>query len=396
MDHRTGPADDTPDPSAIPTFPSTPSSGDGDTLAPSALPTTTSSGDAGHPDQPGHPDHPDHSGHSGHSGSPGASRVSDISDMSESAVFARTTPDLPGVSDPVARLSLDALIEAAAEPPPGALARLLTVTRSVRRPAATTGFAAPYAARVAAMDALLASATPEDWLQEIVEGWTLQQLVAHLAATDSLVAAAIGAPVAGPEPVAGEVLARTADMLAFVAGQPPERTRADWRAQADAICRHAASMDPATPVAPGGMSFAVSDHLLARMLETWIHADDAATVIGHSLPLPLAAHIHPTADFCARLLPWTMLLSGTDGGGRAIRLTLTGPGGGAWHVPLDVARTAVPDDGSPADAAITCDAVAFCFLLGGRGAPATFPAEVEGDAGLARDVLHSAPALSGP
>ncbi|WP_344936327.1 maleylpyruvate isomerase family mycothiol-dependent enzyme [Sphaerisporangium flaviroseum] len=304
--------------------------------------------------------------------------------------------EIPAASDPVTRLRLDVIAEACGGPPPGALSRLLTAARAARRPAVTQGFAAPYAGRVAAMDALLASASPADWSQTIVEGWTLQQLVAHLAATDSLVAAQIGVPVAGPPLAANEVLSRTADMIAFVGDLSPERTRADWRAQADAICERAASMEPTATIEPGGIGFPVSDHLLARMLETWIHTDDAATVIGLPRPRPIAPHIHSTADFCARLLPWTMLFAGADGGGRAVRLTLTGPGGGTWHVPLDVSRTAVPDDGSPVDAEITCDVVAFCFLLGGRGAPATFPAEVTGDAGLARDVLAAAPAMSGP
>ncbi|MFB9252874.1 maleylpyruvate isomerase family mycothiol-dependent enzyme [Sphaerisporangium melleum] len=307
-------------------------------------------------------------------------------------------PGVPGTADPVTRLRLDVLAEAASEAPPGARERLLAAARAARPPAvAVAGIAAPYAARVAAMDALLACAGEADWSRTIVEGWTLQQLLAHLAATDGLVAAAIGAPVAGPATAAdADVAERTAAMIAHVAGQPPELTRADWRAQAGAICRRAASLDPATLIAPGGMAFPLPDHLLARMLETWIHTADAAAAMGRSLPLPVAGHITPTADFCARLLPWTSALSGVEAADRAIRLTLTGPGGGAWHVPLDLGRAVVPDDGSPVDATITCDAVGFCFLLGGRGAPATFPAEVTGDAGLARDVLHAAPALSGP
>ncbi|RCG30468.1 maleylpyruvate isomerase family mycothiol-dependent enzyme [Sphaerisporangium album] len=304
--------------------------------------------------------------------------------------------EIPGTSDPVTRLSLDVLAEAASTPPPGALARLLPAARSARPPAPAAGFAAPFAARVAAMDALLASATPADWAQKIVEGWTLQELVAHLAATDGLVANAIGAAVAGPPLAADEVLSRTADMIAYTGGRRPEETRVEWRAQAETICARAAAMEPGTPIAPGGIQFPVSDHLLARMLETWIHTDDAATVIGLPLPLPLAAHIHPTADFCARLIPWTMLLSGVDGGERSVRLTLTGPGGGAWHVPLSVARVAAPDDGAPSDAQITCDVVEFCFLLGGRGTPEAFAARIEGDEGLAREVLRCAPALSGP
>ncbi|MFC4590413.1 maleylpyruvate isomerase N-terminal domain-containing protein [Sphaerisporangium corydalis] len=312
--------------------------------------------------------------------------------------LSRPGEEVPGTSDPVTRLRLDVTseTESITGAPSGARARLLTAARSARRPAVTTGFVSSFAGRVAAMDALLASASPADWTQKIVEGWTLQQLVAHLAATDSLVAAAIGAPVAGPPLAANEVLTRTADMIAYADGLTPERTRADWLDQAEAIYAHAAPMEPSTPIDPGGMSFPVADHLLARMLETWIHTDDAAKVLGRALPRPITEHIRPTADFCARLLPWTMLLSGVDGGDRAVRLTLTGPGGGAWHVPLDVARPATPDDGSPAHAAITCDVVAFCFMLGGRGAPATFPAQLEGDAELARLVLATAPALSGP
>ncbi|GII62593.1 TIGR03084 family protein [Sphaerisporangium krabiense] len=303
--------------------------------------------------------------------------------------------EIPGISDPLTRLSLDVLAETAT-PPPGAVDLLLSAARSARRPAPPAGFTAPFAARVAAMDALLASATRADWSQKIVEGWTLQELVAHLAATDSLVADAIEAPVAGPPLTENDVPRRTADMIAYAGGRTPQETRAEWRAQAEAIRARAAEMDPGTPIAPGGMSFALADHLLARMLETWIHTTDAAAVMRVSLPLPVAAHVHPTADFCARLVPWTMLLSGVDGGARAVRLTLTGPGGGAWHVPLDVQVVARPDDGALAETEIVCDVVDFCFLLGGRRVPEEFPATIIGDAGLALDVLRCAPALSGP
>ncbi|MEO3813941.1 maleylpyruvate isomerase family mycothiol-dependent enzyme [Sphaerisporangium sp. B11E5] len=305
------------------------------------------------------------------------------------------TPSGPG-PERVTRLALDAFAETAAEPPAGARERLLAAARGRRRPAVTEGFAVSYAARVAAMDALLAGATPADWAERIVEGWTLQELVAHLAATDGLVAAAMGVPVTGPPIAADEVLSRTADVIAYQRDRDPQETRADWRAQAEAICARAVTMDATVPVGPGGISLPVGDHLLARMLETWIHTDDAATVLGVPLPRPLPAHIHPTADFCARLVPWTMALSGMTPGAKALRLRLTGPGGGTWHVPLDLSAVAMPHEGQPSDVSITCDTVAFCFLLGGRGAPATFPADVTGDAALAADVLTAAPALSGP
>lgn len=295
--------------------------------------------------------------------------------------------------DPVERLYLDAMMEDPQVPARSLRPQLLAGARARRRPAApTAAWAQPYAGRVAAMDALLASAVDDDWSRVIVEGWTLQELVAHLAAKDGLLAAAVGAPVLGPPLGATDSMGRTSDVQAYERARSPEQTRRDWRAQADALCRHLADLPPATPATMDGMEVPVRDHLLARCLETWIHTADAARTARLRLPDPVPDHIHPTADLCARLLPWTMLLSGMDGSGRTLHLTLTGAGGGEWQVPLGVedARPGTPD------AHITADVVAFCFLLGGRGEPAEFPAELAGDLALARDVLTAAPALSGP
>jgi hypothetical protein len=155
-------------------------------------------------------------------------------------------------------------------------------------------------------------------------------------------------------------------------------------------------MDPASVVNSGGAPLPIGDHLLARMLETWVHTDDAAQVVGVRLPHPVPEHLYRAADFCARLVPWTMLLSGMEASGRHLRLSLTGPGGGEWYVPLGVADQATPYQGQPVDTWITCDVVEFCFLLGGRRPLETFEVSVEGDAALAHDVLVAAPALSGP
>ncbi|MGP3956493.1 maleylpyruvate isomerase family mycothiol-dependent enzyme [Nonomuraea sp. 3N208] len=295
--------------------------------------------------------------------------------------------------DAVERLYLDALMEEPAVPAGSLRPQLLAGARARRRPAASTAvWVEPYAGRVAAMDALLASAVEEDWSRVIVEGWTLQELVAHLAAKDGLLAASVGAPVLGPPIGAADSLGRTHDVQAYERARSPEQTRRDWRAQADALCRHLADLPPTTPATLDGMEIPVSDHILARGLETWVHTDDAAKTARLRLPHPIPEHIRPTADLCARLLPWTMLFSGLNGAGRTLHLTLTGPGGGEWLLPLGVEESA---PGEP-DAHISADVIEFCFLLGGRGDPADFPAEVAGDLALARDVLTTAPALSGP
>ncbi|MEV4169758.1 maleylpyruvate isomerase family mycothiol-dependent enzyme [Nonomuraea sp. NPDC049709] len=295
--------------------------------------------------------------------------------------------------DPVERLYLDAMMEDPAVPARSLRPQLLAGARARRRPAApTAAWVEPYAGRVAAMDALLASAVDDDWSRVIVEGWTLQELVAHLAAKDGLLAASVGAPVLGPPIGAVDSMGRTNDVQAYERARSPEQTRRDWRAQADALCRHLAELPPTTMATLDGLETVVSDHILARGLETWVHTNDAAETARVRLPNPVPQHIHPTADLCARLLPWTMLFSGLDGAGRTLRLTLTGEGGGEWRVPLGVEDT---EPGEP-DAGITADVVEFCFLLGGRGDPAEFPADLAGDLSLARDVLTAAPAFSGP
>ncbi|MFI6815189.1 maleylpyruvate isomerase family mycothiol-dependent enzyme [Nonomuraea sp. NPDC050328] len=295
--------------------------------------------------------------------------------------------------DPVERLYLDALTAEPAEPGRSLRPQLLAGARARRRPAERTApWAEPFAGRVAAMDALLAAAVDDDWHRVIVEGWTLQELVAHLAAKDGLLAHAVGAPVLGPPLGALDAAGRTAQVQEHERARSPEQTRRDWRAQADALCRHLATLDPAAPVRVDGLEAPLGDQVLARSLETWVHADDAARTARLALPHPVPEHIHPTADLCARLLPWTLAVSGLDGSGHVLELTLTGPGGGRWQVPLGLGDP----PGTDADVSISADVVEFCFLLGGRGSAESLPARLGGDTELARQVLRSAPALSGP
>jgi uncharacterized protein (TIGR03083 family) len=295
--------------------------------------------------------------------------------------------------DPIERLYLDALMADPVAAAHSLRPQLLAGARARRRPAApTAAWAAPYAGRVAALDALLASAVEEDWSRIIVEGWTLQELVAHLAAKDGLVAASVGAPVLGPPLAATDSMGRTHDVQEYERARSPEQTRRDWRAQADALCRHVAELPPTATASLDGLEFPIKDHLLGRTLETWVHTADAAGTAELRLPDPVPEHIAPTADLCARLVPFTMFLSGLDGAGRTLRLTLTGPGGGDWLLPLGLEET---EPGEP-DTHITADVVKFCFLLGGRGDPAGFPADLSGDLSLARDILAAAPILSGP
>nr|WP_062333973.1 maleylpyruvate isomerase N-terminal domain-containing protein [Herbidospora sakaeratensis] len=291
------------------------------------------------------------------------------------------------------RLYLDLLDEAPVAPPSGGRARLLATAAARRRPAATcVAWARPYAGRVAAMDAVFASATA--WDVEIVEGWNLQELLGHLMAKDGLVAAAVGAPVHGPPITDDEPMARTAAVHDHERSRSLLETRRSWRDQADALCHALSGADPARMITPGGLPLPVGDQLLGRALETWIHTHDTAVSEGLHLPKPTAEELHPMADLCARLLPATALLSGLDLGDRSIRLTLTGDGGGDWHLPLAPGRPASGYGGQQVALTLRADAAEYCFVLGGRGAGYTW--EAEGDQALAADLRAAAPALSGP
>jgi hypothetical protein len=136
----------------------------------------------------------------------------------------------------------------------------------------------------------------------------------------------------------------------------------------------------------------VPDALLARAFETWIHSEDIAGATRSPATTPLPEHLHPMADLAVRLLPkvTSRRLPGADG--RRIRLHLTGPGGGTWTVP--VGRGDSNHHGAGSDAEVTADVVEFCRLVGARRDPATFPAGISGDAGLARDWLAAAPDLA--
>ena len=279
-------------------------------------------------------------------------------------------------------------------PPAGSLARLLAAAPGRRRPAtATAGYAAPYAAQVAALDLLLSDLAPEDWHRTAYGEMTVRDLLAHLAATDGLVAAGLGLPVQPPVAAGEKPAARTAAVLRFERGWSPERTRRSWRAQADAVCRSLAGRpSPGTATVAVGRPLPLADALAARAFETWIHGEDIAAATGRPAFPPLPEHVHPLADLAARVLPGVVSRRIAPPHDRFVRLRLTGAGGGTWTVPLDPAEP-VPAAVRPA-AVVVLDVVEFCRLAADRRDPGRIAVEVQGDPVLAREFLAAVPTLA--
>jgi uncharacterized protein (TIGR03083 family) len=280
-------------------------------------------------------------------------------------------------------------------PPAGSLARLLAAAPSRRRPAtATPAFAAPYAAQIAALDLMLSDLAPADWHRiAAYEELTVRDLLAHLAAIDGLVAAALGLPVQPPVKPGQRMDERTKAVLRLARGQSAEQIRRSWRAQADAVCGALVGHpSPDTVTVVLGRPFPLADALTARAYETWIHGEDIAAAAGRPAVPPLPEHVHPMADFAARLLPRIVSRRIAAPHDRSVRLRLTGAGGGSWTVPLDPAVTG-PEATRPA-AVVTLDVIEFCRLAGARRDPERIAVEVEGDSGLARDFLAAVPSMA--
>jgi uncharacterized protein (TIGR03083 family) len=308
------------------------------------------------------------------------------------------------------------LLGAAARPPAWLRARTLTRAKA-RRPAASPcpAYAEPYAAQVSVLDSLLGELTEPEWSVNVIYDWSVRDVVAHLAATDSMVAAGLGVDISrgdgadgagDPPPVANVLIPevverRTAVVIDRERRRAPGSTRAAWRRQADALCR-ALPIEPARRVP--GIRIRISDLVVARAFETWVHSDDIAGSLRRRLPPPLPHHLHPIAALGVRSLPRGLALMRADLPGATARVVLEGPGGGEWMLGIggrDVPAPAPsPDPAAGArpepDVGLRMDVLEFCFLAGGRRDPAAVEAEITGDENLGRELLMAAPAFSGP
>jgi uncharacterized protein (TIGR03083 family) len=285
-----------------------------------------------------------------------------------------------------------------AVPPPARLRGAVLDAAVARRPAAGDEASTGYATWVDRFDTLLESLTAAQWRERVVHDWTVQDLVAHLTATDELLVAQLGSAddetLEDPAELDGGLPARrTAAAIVEHRGRPPERTRAAWRAQADlllrdvgepdALDRQVRLADPRLPRQP------LRTAVIQRLFETWIHTDDIRTVLGGPPAPPDERHIAMIVAFGVRLLPAALRLAGADRPPRSARLVLVGPGGGDWVISPAVQR--VP--ARPPDATVTMDAVEFCYLLGNRRDPDTVPHRVEGDPAVAATLLRAATTL---
>jgi uncharacterized protein (TIGR03084 family) len=167
------------------------------------------------------------------------------------------------------------------------------------------------------------------------EGWTVADVVLHLAQTDELALASaqgrfadgINALASGLDG-AGNVDDGAAAMVARERGLPNTALLERWRASAAALRDALATSDPHARVQ--WVAGRLSTHTLAatRFSECWIHTGDVAGALGVE-PEPTDALQH-IARLAWRTLPYAFARSGRQLSG-PVEFDLRGPSGARWH-----------------------------------------------------------------
>ncbi|MFJ4503049.1 zf-HC2 domain-containing protein [Streptomyces sp. NPDC088864] len=289
-----------------------------------------------------------------------------------------------------------------------------------RRPAQipVPGWAAPYDAETARLDALLRDIADAEWHAPVRLRWfederpasrrtTVAGVIGHLMTVDGLIGAALGLG----DPMTGAPLTPTARTEAYWASTrvPPTRAvRGPWREQSHTLIRTVSFAGRGVAelsVSYGDFALPMQDALLDRAFECWVHAWDIAQAVDYPYEPPSAGHLHRMIDLAVRMLPAALAVrrrSGLAGParqlvtagspGRSLHLEIEGSGGGDWYVALDSPAALGSAEHSVAQVAL--DGVEFCRLLAGHVPPVEAAAGQRGDREAIRDVLFAAASLS--
>lgn len=191
-------------------------------------------------------------------------------------------------------------------------------------------------------------------------GWTLADVMLHLAQTDEMavasldgrLAAALDAGAGGAGP-ATDVDEAAAALVESERGQPPAAVRDRWRAGALALRRGLADHAPGERVRWVAGELTVRTLATTRLAETWIHTGDVAEPLGQEVAAD--DRLWHIARLAWRTVPYAFARAGRELAG-PVAFSLTAPGGDTWHF--------VPDE--PAVTTIEGSALDLCTVAARR------------------------------
>ena len=225
-------------------------------------------------------------------------------------------------------------------------------------------FVAALAEQQAELRGILADLDARDWDKPSpCEGWTLSDVVLHVAQTNEMAIAGaqgrfaeflieVGRAV-GP---AEDVDDGAARMVAKERGLTGDAVRARYVTGAEALIRALDAGDPHARVQWVAGELSLRTLTTTRLAETWIHTGDVAEAAGRALvPGPRLRHI---ARLAWRTLPYAFGRAGRSLAG-PVAFELRGPDDDAWNF--------APDE--PAVTTIRGDGVELCLVAARRVEP---------------------------
>ena len=215
------------------------------------------------------------------------------------------------------------------------------------------------------IDGMLDGLDDASWaLPSRCAGWTIADVVLHLAQTNEIavasaegrfseVTAAFGRAAADSAPPGATVDDLAGLAVAAERGKPPNEIHDRWRASTEAQAAALAACEPGTRLRFVAGELAAVSLATTRLAETWIHAGDIAAGLARQLtPGP---HLKPIVRLAWRTLPYAFARAGRAMAG-PVALTLTAPDGTTWEF--------TPNE--PAVTTVTGPALDFCLLAGRR------------------------------
>jgi uncharacterized protein (TIGR03084 family) len=217
----------------------------------------------------------------------------------------------------------------------------------------------------AELDGLLSGLDGADWDRASrCEGWSVADVVLHLAQTDELATASLEGRFAeasglGLSPGASAATVdEGADLLvARERGEPGAAVRERWRNGADTLVRMLRASDPHRRVQWVAGELSTRTLATTRLAEAWIHTGDIA--VAFDIALAPTARLRHIAHLAWRTLPYAFARAGLEPAG-PVAFELQGPTGDPWSF--------VPEDGDPATT-IRGAAAELCLVAARRVDP---------------------------
>jgi uncharacterized protein (TIGR03084 family) len=232
---------------------------------------------------------------------------------------------------------------------------------------------AALAEQQAELSSLLSGLDDLDWQRPSrCEGWTVGDVVLHLAQTNDLASASASGRMAEALDVLASGQGGTgsvddgADVLvARERGQPGPVLRDRWVDSADGLCRRLEGVDPHQRLQ--WVAGQVSARTLAstRIAETWIHAGDVGAAFGW-VPAPTDRLWH-VARLAWRTLPYAFASAGQQLSG-PVAFELRAPSGEGWRFAADSEILTI----------VRGDAVDLCLVAARRAGSEDTGLRVEG------------------